>query len=92
MSNVEEQSCTLLKQSEGLTKEEHALIHAFVGMVRRGEIPTIQGGNETNDEVRGNSTEANNPMKTKEGEEGEIASLKVELLHKGIINDYYKLS
>ena len=80
MSNLEEQSGTLLGQSEGLTEEQHALIHAFVGMVKRGEVPTSQGGNETNQGARGNSTEANDPMETNEGEDDENGSLKVELL------------
>ena len=81
MSNLEEQSGTLLGQSEGLTEEQQALIQAFVGMVKRGEVPTTQGGNETNQGARGNSTEANDPMETNEGEDDENGSLKVELLH-----------
>ena len=80
MSNLEEQSGTLLGQSEGLTEEQQALIQAFVGMVKRGEVPTTQGGNETNQGARGNSTEANDPMETNEGEDDENGSLKVELL------------
>jgi hypothetical protein len=80
MSNLEEQSGMLLGQSEGLTKEQQALIHAFVGMVKRVEVPTTQGGNETNQGARGNSTEANDPMETNEGEDDENGSLKVELL------------
>ena len=89
MSNLEEQSGTLLGQSEGLTEEQQALIQAFVGMVKRGEVPTTQGGNETNQGARGNSTEANDPMETNKGEDDENGSLKVELLH---YKGQYKLS
>ena len=38
MSNLEEQSGTLLGQSERLTQEQQDLIQAFVGMVKREEV------------------------------------------------------
>ena len=57
-----------------------ALILAFVGIVKTRQIPAIQSGNETNDESRGNFTESNDPMETKEINEGVNDSLKVELL------------
>ncbi len=70
----------LLGQSEGLTEEQQALIQAFVGLVKRGELPTTQDGNETSQGARGNSTEANDPMETNEGEDDQNGSVKVELL------------
>ena len=39
MSTQDEQSGAIFGQDEGLMKEQQAMIQAFVGMVRRGEIP-----------------------------------------------------
>jgi hypothetical protein len=38
MSNLGEQIGTLIGQDESLMAEHQAMIHVFVGMVRRGEI------------------------------------------------------
>ncbi len=61
----------LLGQREGLTEGQEALIQAFVGMVKREEVPTTHGGNETNQGARGNSIGANDPIETNEGESDE---------------------
>ena len=82
MSTQGEQSGAVVGQEEGLSEEQKAMIQAFVGMVRRGEIPMDQGGLGATNEGAIDSTKAKDPNEADGEEYGGNGSLRVELQHK----------
>ena len=81
MSTQGEPSGAVVGHEEGLTEAEQAVIEAFVGMVRRGEIPLEQRGLGEANEGRKVSTEEKGPFEDDAEEKEGNGSLKLEILH-----------
>ena len=81
MSTQGEQSGTIVGQDEPLSAEQEAMIKAFVGMVRRGEVPIDQGGLGASLGDKVDNTTAQDPLEAENDNEVENGSLRVELSH-----------
>ena len=81
MSTQGEQSGTIVGQDEALSAEQEAMIKAFVGMVRRGEVPIDQGGLGASLGDKVDNTTAQDPLEAENDNEVENGSLRVELSH-----------
>ncbi len=81
MSTQGEQSGTIVGQDEALSAEQEAMIKAFVGMVRRGEVPIDQGGLGASLGDKVDNITAQDPLEAENDNEVENGSLRVELSH-----------
>ena len=79
MSTQGEQSGTIVGQDEALTAEQEAMIKAFVGMVRRGEVPIDQGGLGASLGDKVDNITAQDPLEAENDNDVENGSLRVEL-------------